>query len=258
MPFTITHIIAIFPLYPFCKRLSFIGLIIGAIVPDMAIVFISHHVYFFSHSLLGIVAFSFPVGLLLYLYFDKLGKFFAIDMCPLYFRSRLFKYRNEKIQYSFSNIFVISIAIILGASTHVFWDSFTHQWGWFLEVIPQLKQSFSFFSYSFYGYRIVQMLSDIIFLPTIIVIVLYLLSQLKPNKSANNFDNHLSKQLKLIVSLSVIIVALVLAIYYWNLGFVPKTSLFMDWLVSFLRITVILFFIYSLLYRLYLFKKFQV
>ena len=41
--------------------------------------------------------------------------------------------------------FVVAISILIGAASHIFWDSFTHDHGYFVQTIPALQNSLNFF-----------------------------------------------------------------------------------------------------------------
>jgi hypothetical protein len=39
---------------------------------------------------------------------------------------------------------VVTISILIGAASHIFWDSFTHDHGYFVQTIPALQNSVDF------------------------------------------------------------------------------------------------------------------
>jgi heme/copper-type cytochrome/quinol oxidase subunit 1 len=42
------------------------------------------------------------------------------------------------------NWLVVTISILIGAASHIFWDSFTHDHGYFVQTIPALQNSVDF------------------------------------------------------------------------------------------------------------------
>jgi hypothetical protein len=124
MPFTVSHAAAVLPLRKLGgSRLPLAALMIGSMSPDFA--------YFLpfslgrtsTHDFDGILLFCWPVGLALWLLFVHLVERPTIDLLPEEWRARV--PRSDATpsirMYAFA-----SLAIILGAMTHVTWDAFTH------------------------------------------------------------------------------------------------------------------------------------
>ena len=66
MPFPLAHPAAVLPLRRFCPgRLSFLALVIGSVVPDVAYCFGPLDVDVFAHTLPGSLVFCLPMGWLL-------------------------------------------------------------------------------------------------------------------------------------------------------------------------------------------------
>ena len=62
------------------------------------------------------------------------------------------------INYLKTNIFYVLISILIGAFSHLFWDAFTHESGYFVQKIPVLLHKIGNIS----CYKIIQHLSSII------------------------------------------------------------------------------------------------
>lgn len=134
MPFPLAHPAAVLPLrriYP--KWLNLTGLVIGSISPDLAYLFGKLRLEQVSHELWGILGFCLPAGLgvtlLLYLVRPKLigwwpgtGRFLP----PAEVRGPI-------------SLIGIVLSVLIGAGTHLAWDSFTHASGWVAERLPVLQ-----------------------------------------------------------------------------------------------------------------------
>lgn len=123
MPFTLSHPAAILPLHRWSNaRLPLAALTIGSISPDVPY-FLPATLSAESHSLLGVFYLCWPIGVTLWFVFEFLLKQPTLDLMPRSLRAR-FSY--EKAAITGRSIFYVSIALLLGALTHIIWDSFTH------------------------------------------------------------------------------------------------------------------------------------
>lgn len=139
MPFTLSHPAIVLPL---AKRLSYTGLIIGSMSPDFEY-FINFKIQsIVSHTILGIFIFCLPISLIVSFIFHYFIKNILIYNLPSFFQKRFFLYLNLNWKIHFRNHWnVIIFSIILGAISHILWDSFTHYDGYFVEKIPLLKET---------------------------------------------------------------------------------------------------------------------
>lgn len=126
MPFTFCHAAAVIPIHRYgCTITSLPALVIGSFVPDL--------VYFiplgvsdeFTHSWLGVLLYSIPVGLaLLYIYYALLRQPF-LEWLPQAVASRL----EQKVDWfprHLRALLIVITSLALGAATHISWDAFTH------------------------------------------------------------------------------------------------------------------------------------
>jgi hypothetical protein len=135
MPFPLAHPAAVLPLRRYCpKYLSFPALIVGSVCPDAGYCFGRLNAGGFSHRLLGSVGFCLPVGIitLLLLYRVILS---AIERLP----ERYQRMVPPVAWRPLGTPLVILLSLIIGAWTHLLWDSFTHTNGWFVEHFSVLK-----------------------------------------------------------------------------------------------------------------------
>lgn len=157
MPFTLFHVAAVLPLLRSRKTLfSATGLIIGSIAPDfekfLRLGLHNRH----SHTWTSILYFSCPVALGLAFLFHLVVRDPFIAHLPrsLYQRLARFQYFDWG-QYFRQHYFVVVFSIMLGAATHLVWDSLTHgrdqlveQYTWlrsYVHGIPVLLPVFSAF-----------------------------------------------------------------------------------------------------------------
>jgi len=135
VPFTLAHPAAVLPLRRYCPRvLSLPGLIIGSLTPDVAYLFDEGKASHFSHGLLGSVVFCLPVGLLMFGAFYLLRRRVVKLLPPVYRRVLV-----PACERPLGPLWVIPVSVLLGAWTHIFWDSFTHNEGWFVQHLSFLQ-----------------------------------------------------------------------------------------------------------------------
>jgi len=174
MPFTFSHPAIVLPLTYLPKQwISLTGLMIGSLVPDFEY-FIRMRVYsIYSHTGKGIFYFDLPLALILAFVFHFLVRDKLIDNLPLFINRRFEKYKNFNWKDHFKRFYLsITISIIIGSFSHILWDSFTHEHGFFVEKYSFLSQEINVRSSSFPIYKLLQHSSSLLGL-LIIVIVIY-------------------------------------------------------------------------------------
>src|SRR5436190_1116980 len=114
MPYTLAHPAAILPLRRF-HWLSSLGLVVGAMSPDFEHVLRVTPVSRYSHTLMGLLWFCLPVGLLVMWAYRFL------------WRVPLSKFFPQPIETS--TLWKDGLSVLIGALTHITWDSFTHRQG---------------------------------------------------------------------------------------------------------------------------------
>lgn len=127
MPLTPAHAAAVVPLWRLLgSRAVLSALVIGSMTPDFA--------YFLplgvrraeSHSLAGLAWFVLPVGLATYLVFHLLVKTPVVALLPAAVRDRLTARRLAAPALPAAAWPTVFLSLLLGALTHLIWDSFTH------------------------------------------------------------------------------------------------------------------------------------
>lgn len=141
MPFTLFHVAAVLPLLRNRKtRLSTTGLIIGSIAPDfekfLRLGLHNGH----SHTWASMLYFSGPVSLVLAFLFHGVVRDPLIAHLPRFLRQRLARFQHADWgRYFRRHSAVVLLSIIIGAATHLIWDSFTHRRGQLVPYFPWLK-----------------------------------------------------------------------------------------------------------------------
>jgi len=126
MPFTPAHPAIILPLLR-SRYFSATGLVIGSISPDFEYFFKMSVDDAHGHTVAGLIYFDLPVALFLAWLFHVVVKKNLISNLPLYFQVR----SQELLAFDFvtyirNNAWVFALSALVGAASHLLWDSFTH------------------------------------------------------------------------------------------------------------------------------------
>ena len=244
MPFTVTHILVTYPLFLLVRKLSIVALIIGSIIPDF-VMFIPISSYDVSHSILGLIMYCLPMGLIVYLFFVHFSAALIIDTAPSWLSSRVYKCRDFNFKYSIVSLILISTSLILGATTHILWDVFSHQNTWLTQLMPILNKSITIFNLTIEYYKLIQYMSSLIGLPVLIIYSYIKIKRIKPKIIEKN-NNRLT--LKVIIFIYILLIILITIINLMSeytgkelLGFI---------IIDSIRIGLMLFFTFSLIHKL--------
>lgn len=148
MPFTLAHPAAVLPLrrMPLMRT---VPLIIGALSPDVTYYLpwrIAKHIPQISHTTFGLFVFDLPVSLLLLVLVWLLRAPLAAPLGPATharFCSALQRFGSRPVNWALA-----PLSILVGAWTHLAWDSATHADGWTVLRVPALSAPVHFFSYT--------------------------------------------------------------------------------------------------------------
>ena len=117
----------------------------------------------YSHTLEGLFWFDLPLGLLLAFIFHNIVRDPLIEASPAFLRARFACCRELNWNgYFMKNCGVVGLSVLVGAASHVLWDSFTHPGGYFVEAIPALSQKVSFLTFHFPVLKVLQHLSTLL------------------------------------------------------------------------------------------------
>jgi hypothetical protein len=139
MPFTISHAAAAILLKR--KGLVTSALVIGSMVPDLA--YFVHLEGFnpeLGHSIRGLFTFCLPVGLFIFLVFQKLVKRPLFALLPPSHQQRLLPYLQGFPLKSWRFIIRSLVSLGVGTLSHLAWDSFTHNHGFIVQNVAALRQ----------------------------------------------------------------------------------------------------------------------
>jgi Domain of unknown function (DUF4184) len=139
MPWTFAHPAAVLPLRPLCPhRLSFGALVVGSVSPDIGYYVSCFDLARAAHTLLGLVAICLPTGLALTALARALHRPVAALLPNPHRQAVLSLPQMPKLLYP-TMLWKVSISILIGAMTHVTWDSFTHATGYLVTKLPILR-----------------------------------------------------------------------------------------------------------------------
>jgi hypothetical protein len=131
MPFTPAHPAIVLPFLNW-RKLSATALVIGSMSPDFEYFFKLSVNSTHSHTVGGIFYFDLPVVIVLSVVFHLLVKQNLFANLPVFFQLRFHDARSfDLIPYLRKHPTQFLVSAILGAASHLFWDSFTHNSGYF-------------------------------------------------------------------------------------------------------------------------------
>lgn len=173
MPFTPTHVLAILPIAAI-KRLGlpFSALAIGSMVPDFPLFVPLSPDYGTTHSAPGVLTACLPLGLACFLTFQFLMKRPLFAILPAAIQSRGLSHATRRVEPGPKSFARASLGIVIGACTHLFWDSFTHPGRWGTHVFPRLNETaLTIGGHAIPGYKLLQYGSTLIGLPCILLLL---------------------------------------------------------------------------------------
>lgn len=129
MPWTFSHPAAVLPLRSLgAVQFPLVPLMLGSLTPDFGYYLGSSGAARLAHSFTGVFVFCLPAGLLSLALLSVLWRL-IIHLLPNPHRAALETLSAPSFPFNGKAFCVTSTAIVLGALTHVVWDSFTHATG---------------------------------------------------------------------------------------------------------------------------------
>ncbi len=128
---------------------------VGTVAPDLA--------YFLpvpvereeSHSLAGLFWFCLPVGLLAYVAFYVAVAPLLVELLPWRVQVAVHGWADGRLPRA--TLAAVFVSLLVGAVTHIVWDSFTHSDGFVVVVVPALSEAlFTWQGYTFYVFKLLQ------------------------------------------------------------------------------------------------------
>ena len=164
MPFTLAHPVAVIFLNKYLKKWGVLSaLIIGSMVPDFSYFLPLGVGRYETHSIMALFWFCLPVGLGLFYLYHLLLYPVLFSILPTQLQQRL--HGNIVLgKLPASSFLSIVLCILIGAVTHIIWDTFTHPPRGLPVPLASLMQIIliQFDGYTFYFYRLLQHLSSLI------------------------------------------------------------------------------------------------
>lgn len=137
MPFTVSHIAAVIPGHRFLSRAHvFTAAVIGSMVPDFSLLIPQNTSRWSTHSVPGLFTFCLPVGLLAYWLTQLVIKPSMVEVLP-----NRASWRLQTSHVSVTDLhhwLAAAVALLLGAVTHLIWDTFTHENAHGVRMFPVL------------------------------------------------------------------------------------------------------------------------
>lgn len=159
MPFTVSHAAAVLPLRRLGKgRLPLAALMVGSMSPDYSYFLPGDLALIPTHTFSGLFWFCLPAGLLVWMVFVHLLESPTLSLLPEAWRVRI---TPSDRRITFTALAFACVAIVIGAATHVIWDSFTHRWTPVVQALPFMRISLFKIGYGhIYVYKFLQHLSS--------------------------------------------------------------------------------------------------
>jgi Domain of unknown function (DUF4184) len=141
VPFTISHAAAVLPFSrPLARWRLLSATVIGAMVPDFRI-FFPGMPRVETHSIMALLTFCLPVGLLTYWVFQGLIRTAVLEVLP---DSPYARWQQLAAPANIRRIrqwLLAACGILAGAFSHLLWDGFTHAGGRGVRMFPVLDDS---------------------------------------------------------------------------------------------------------------------
>ena len=216
MPFTPTHVAAILPVAAIAGRaLPFSALVIGSMIPDLPLFVPSPLTYATTHSATGVFTACLPLGMASFLAFQVLMKRPLFALLPDGIRSRCAPLSASCIEPTFRFFASASLAIAIGAITHVFWDSFTHPGRWGSGLIPRMDESvLTIRGHDVPGYKALQYGSTLVVLPCVVLLLVLWLSRQRPSPLGGL--PALSKSWRVPIYLVILLIPAFITLFIWS------------------------------------------
>ncbi|HTU64750.1 MAG TPA: DUF4184 family protein [Steroidobacteraceae bacterium] len=132
MPFTVSHAAAVLPLQRF--KLPLTALMVGSMAPDFGYFFSAEASRALTHSVSGLFLFSLPAGVFVWLFYVAILEKPTITLLSDRWHTRFA--HTDAITPAL--VLRACVAILLGAITHLIWDSFTHRNTFATDAVPAL------------------------------------------------------------------------------------------------------------------------
>ncbi len=223
MPFTFSHPAIILPLSYLPKRwISLTALVVGSMTPDFEYFLRMKVQSIYSHTITGIFWFDLPLGIIITFVFHTMVRNALFLNLPKQIKTRLLAYQTfDWTNYFRYNWFVVIISLLIGIASHLFWDSFTHNHGYFVEIIPSLKNKVNLFNLQIPIFKILQHSSSLVGGLLIILTI----KKLPVSRIENAKINYKYWLILTIIALTIILFRFLTGLEYYEYGAVIISSI---------------------------------
>lgn len=173
MPFTFSHPAIILPLKYLPKSwFSFTALVIGSLTPDFEYFLRMKVKSDYSHTFNGIFWFDLPLAFLLTFAFHNVVRNLLFQNLPAIIKNRVLIFTDfDWNNYFKKNWLTVLISLLIGIFSHILWDGFTHEHGYFVNQIDISKNTLLIFKTEIPFWKIAQHSST--FIGSIIILIAF-------------------------------------------------------------------------------------
>jgi Domain of unknown function (DUF4184) len=188
MPFTPTHVLAILPIAAITRlSLPFSALAIGSMIPDFPLFVPLSPDYDTTHSVPGVLTTCLPLGLACFLVFQLMMKRPLFALLPAAIQRRCLSHATRCVEPDPKFFACASLAVVVGAFTHLFWDSFTHRGRWGTQLFSRLNETaLTIGGHAIPGFKLLQYGSTLFGLPCILLLLATWLYRQTPGSLGGN------------------------------------------------------------------------
>lgn len=146
MAFTFAHPAAVIPLLKHKNKFHFAALVLGAMAPDFEYFLYVKPLQISGHTLSGLITTNLPLVFLVWLIYEAFVRDAFLRHLPDPFWGGMQQYRRPPIYIRHAReAWRFAYSALIGMLTHIVWDSFTHQTGFMVKMIPVLRQELLLF-----------------------------------------------------------------------------------------------------------------
>jgi hypothetical protein len=158
MPFTISHPAIVLPLYKKQRTwVNLTGLVLGAMSPDFEYFLRLKPFGTVGHTWWGVFVMNVPIAILLAYIFHYMVKLPLVSNFPVSIQRYFVEIARFKWKIKgFKAWSVFILSIIIGAWSHIFWDSWTHETGYFVQMFEIFKNEVYIASFRWPVYKFLQ------------------------------------------------------------------------------------------------------
>jgi hypothetical protein len=214
MPWTFAHPAAVLPLRRFCPaRLNFSALVIGSMTPDFASHVHQWGIVELSHTYTGSALLCAPVGMVLWAALKVLEKPLCFVL-PQPHRAALWPCRQAILpSRRLAALLKAVVSLLLGAWTHVAWDSFTHDGRGTVDWLPILRAPVLFWGTTPVPlYSVLQELSTVVGTVIVATAYVYWLRGRRDAVSTSSADNSDRWRYRLLLATAAIALAMAMPV----------------------------------------------